>query len=294
MNFNLSKVSKHIIFWSVYLLLWSLHDLNYNTELLENLKTNSAPFLLYASLVYINLYVLIPRFLLKRKIASYILLLVLGVVIITLITSQYFTFYFTDISISTSNFFASLKGKLSIITEVIISLCLSMTLFLIDQWYKKEQLILDMQKNRFETESAHESNQINPHVLFNSLNSIYVMLNERTNTADNHSHIFIKSNGMVIKVLIDDITYVETASDYVYINTVNKDRYLTLVSLKHMEKKLPEEKFIRVHRYYLVGISHVEKLEGNLIHMDKTRIKISRALRNEVYKSIIGNKLIER
>ncbi|WP_299217454.1 LytTR family transcriptional regulator DNA-binding domain-containing protein [uncultured Aquimarina sp.] len=261
---------------------------------MENLKTNAIPFLSYGALVYINLYILIPIFLLKKRIASYILLLILSIVGITLITSYYLSFYFENISISTSDFFVSIRGKIAIITEVIISLCLSMVLFLIDEWYKKEQLIKDLEQRQFASELSLTNNQINPHLLFNSLNSIYVMLDEKVNIENGQSHIFIKSDGMVIKVFIDDITFIETANDYIYINTTNKDRYLTLVSLKNIENELPKEKFMRVHRYYLIGIHHVNKLEGNLIHIGKTKIKISRTLRNQVYKSIIGTKLIER
>lgn len=294
MVFNFSKISKHILFWLLYLLLWSVHDLNYNSSLLENLKTNAVPFLSYAALIYINLYVLIPRYLLKKRISSYILLMAFSMVVITLLASSYLSFYFESIHIQTANFFTSLRGRVAIITEVIISLCLSMTLFLIDEWYKKEQLIKDLEQKHLESEIGFTNNQINQHFLFNSLNNIYVMLDEKVNTKNGQGHIFIKSDGMVVKVFLDDITYIETANDYVYINTVHKDRYLTLVSLKTIEKELPTEKFMRVHRYYLIGINHVSKLEGNLIHIGKTKIKISRALRTQVYQSIIGNKLIER
>ncbi|WP_394748969.1 LytR/AlgR family response regulator transcription factor [Spongiimicrobium salis] len=106
-------------------------------------------------------------------------------------------------------------------------------------------------------------------------------------------HIFIKSNGMIIKIFIDAITYIETANDYIHIHTLDT-KYLTLISLKHIEEELPKDKFIRVHRYYLVGVSHITKLEGNLIYVGETKIKISRTLRNKVYQSIIGNKLIAR
>ncbi|WP_025744034.1 LytTR family transcriptional regulator DNA-binding domain-containing protein [Aquimarina pacifica] len=294
MNVTFSKVSKHIIFWIVYLLLWSVHDLNYNINILENLKTNAIPFLSYAILLYINLYFLIPIFLLKKRIASYILLLIVAIVVITLTTSYYLSLYFENIDISTSDFFESIRGKIAVFTEVIISICLSMVLFLIDEWYKKDQLIKDLEQRQLASELDLTNNQINTHVLFNSLNSIYVMLDKKVNIENGQSHIFIKSDGMVIKVFIDDITYIETANDYIYINTTNKDRYLTLVSLKNIERVLPKEKFMRVHRYYLVGINHVNKLEGNLIHIGKTKIKISRTLRTQVYKSIIGTKLIER
>ncbi|PKV51411.1 LytTR family two component transcriptional regulator [Aquimarina sp. MAR_2010_214] len=114
---------------------------------------------------------------------------------------------------------------------------------------------------------------------------------EKNNVAKNH--IFIKCNGMITKVFVDDITFIETAKDYIQIHTIH-DKYLTLVSLKHIEEELPKEKFIRVHRYYLVGLSHIKKLEGNLIYVGDHKIKISRTLRNEVYKTIIGNTFIGR
>lgn len=106
-------------------------------------------------------------------------------------------------------------------------------------------------------------------------------------------HIFVKSDGMIIKILIDDITYIESAKDYVKIHTIDTT-YLTLISLKHIEQELPADYFIRVHRYYLVALKHIDKLEGNLLYVNNQRITISRTLRNDVYQAIIGNNLIER
>ncbi|WP_106794179.1 LytTR family DNA-binding domain-containing protein [Aquimarina sp. Aq78] len=126
-----------------------------------------------------------------------------------------------------------------------------------------------------------------------AVNKIVVDDDKREKSKAAKNYIFIKCNGMIIKVFIDDITFIETAKDYIQIHTVH-DKYLTLVSLKHIEEELPKEKFIRVHRYYLVGLSHIKKLEGNLIYIGDHKIKISRILRNEVYKSIIGNKFIGR
>ncbi|NAS13589.1 LytTR family transcriptional regulator DNA-binding domain-containing protein [Poritiphilus flavus] len=291
----MGQAFKHILFWLLFLLLWNVHDLNYNLSFLENLRTNAIPFLLYAILVYANLYFLIPRFLLKRRLAAYMLFLGCSIILVTLASSQYLSFHFRDIHLSTSEFFLSLKGRIAVITEVIITLCLSMTLFLVDEWFKKERLIAEIRQEHSDLAlGLLGNNQINPHLLFNSLNSIYTVMDKKITTEENSDHIFIKSDGMVIKVFVDDITHIETANDYVYINTTSRDRYLTLVSLSNMEAKLPEDKFIRVHRFYLVGVRHVKKIEGNLIHIGKTKIRISRALRKHVYESIIGDKLIER
>ncbi|WP_425235659.1 LytR/AlgR family response regulator transcription factor [Ulvibacterium sp.] len=110
---------------------------------------------------------------------------------------------------------------------------------------------------------------------------------------EDKTHIFIKSEGTIVKVQIDHITFVETAKDYVFVHTIN-DRYLTLVSLRQLEQELPDSKFMRVHRSYLVGLQHVKKLEGNLLYVGTQRITISRTLRNEVYQRIVGDNLIGR
>lgn len=116
-------------------------------------------------------------------------------------------------------------------------------------------------------------------------------LAKQNEASDNH--IFIKCDGMIIKVFIDAITFVETAKDYVKIHTID-DTYLTLISLKRIEKELPKEKFIRVHRYYLVAYRYIDKLEGNRIYVAGNQINMSRALREQVYQAIVGSKLIER
>lgn len=183
MNISLNNIIiKHIIFWALFLLLWSLHDLSYNEDILEILKNNVFTFIPYVILVYFNLYVLIPIYLLKKRFANYILLLILSITLVTFVASYYHSFYFRIINVlPTAEFFTSIRGKIAIVTEVILSLCLSMTLFLIDEWYRKDQSFKEIKQKQLETELNLLKNQINPHFLFNSLNSIYVMLSKNLN-----------------------------------------------------------------------------------------------------------------
>ena len=51
-----------------------------------------------------------------------------------------------------------------------------MTIFLIDEWYRKERSLREVEQKRLEMELNLLKNQINPHFLFNSLNSIYITL----------------------------------------------------------------------------------------------------------------------
>ncbi|NAY92701.1 hypothetical protein GTQ34_12315 [Muricauda sp. JGD-17] len=178
-----SRVARHLLFWAIFVMLWSTHDLNYHRDLLDNFRTNLVAFVPYAVLVYFNLYFLAPKFLLNKKIAHYLIFLILCIILATWFSSHYLHYYFSRINVylPTANFFHSFEGRIAIATEVILSLCLSMTLFLIDQWYKKEQVLREIEQKHLETELSLLKSQINPHFLFNSLNSIYVMMNRNLN-----------------------------------------------------------------------------------------------------------------
>ncbi|NAY92700.1 response regulator [Muricauda sp. JGD-17] len=115
----------------------------------------------------------------------------------------------------------------------------------------------------------------------------------KTDLVEGSDYIFIKSDGILVRISIDDITFVETAKDYIFIHTVT-DKYLTLVSMRHIENQLPKAKFMRVHRSFLVGIKHVKKIEGSLLYVANHKIQISKTLRNQVYDRIVGDNYIGR
>ncbi len=119
-----------------------------------------------------------------------------------------------------------------------------------------------------------------------------VMPNNKSKSTES-DYIFVKCDGSIVKIPLKEILFIETAKDYIFIHTLHK-RYMTLVPLRQVEEKLPNEHFVRVHRSYVVGLSHVNKMEGNLLHLGDKKVPISRRLKEEVYQRIVGNRLIER
>ena len=64
--------------------------------------------------------------------------------------------------------------------------------------------------------------------------------------------------------------------DYIKVYTTGEDKpLLSLNSIKSLESKLPEEKFMRVHRSYLVNLEKIETIERSRIIFGKTYIPIS-------------------
>ncbi len=106
-------------------------------------------------------------------------------------------------------------------------------------------------------------------------------------------HFFIKSDGQYIKIMLDDVLYFESEKDYVFIYT-KKKRYLNLISLKQLEKELPADKFIRVHRSFIVAIEKVELMDGHKLIIQDKEIPVSRSSQEMIYSRLIEGKLWKR
>jgi len=104
---------------------------------------------------------------------------------------------------------------------------------------------------------------------------------------DSKDFIFVKSNSRLVKLKTSDIYFVEALKDYVVINALNS-RYTIHSTMKDIEKKLPGEDFIRVHRSFIVRLDKIAAIEQpNLIlENDKKVIPIGGS-----YKDDLSNKI---
>ena len=107
------------------------------------------------------------------------------------------------------------------------------------------------------------------------------------------NYFFIKEDGRLLKISFDDILYVEGLKDYVFIHTKTA-RHIVLVSLKTAENQLPNTQFMRVHRSFIVALDKVEGMDGNQLIIQDKLLPVSRALKDEVFDKVIGNKLWKR
>ena len=95
------------------------------------------------------------------------------------------------------------------------------------------------------------------------------------NIANQHKEIlFVKANGRWEKLNIGDIKYIQAMGDYVRIFTIT-DNYVVNKSMKSILQALPQAKFARVHRSYIVNIPRIENIEENSIVIDRDVIPIS-------------------
>lgn len=98
-------------------------------------------------------------------------------------------------------------------------------------------------------------------------------------------YIFVKTEYRITKLHLNDILYLESARDYVVIHTAG-DKVITLQTLKMLEEILPRNRFVRVHRSFIVSLSKVDYIEKAKIVINKESIPISDTYKETVFKSL--------
>ncbi|MDR2814602.1 MAG: LytTR family DNA-binding domain-containing protein [Prevotellaceae bacterium] len=113
----------------------------------------------------------------------------------------------------------------------------------------------------------------------------------RIETVEN-DYIFIKSDRKFIKVHFNDLLFIEGLRDYVVIHTAER-KVITLITLKNIQSRLPENIFVRVSKSYIVNIKHVSSLDNNDVIIGKHEIPIGGTYRNELFERFIEKKIVQ-
>jgi DNA-binding LytR/AlgR family response regulator len=80
--------------------------------------------------------------------------------------------------------------------------------------------------------------------------------------------IFVKSEYKLIRILLSEIKYIESSNEYIRIHLTNDQPITSLIRLKTIEEQLPKDKFMRVHRSFIVNLEKVKVIERNRIIFD--------------------------
>ncbi len=102
-------------------------------------------------------------------------------------------------------------------------------------------------------------------------------------------HLLVKSEYRLLRIPFGDIEYIEGLKDYVKIFVAGESKaILSLMSIKSLEDGLPSDKFMRVHRSFIVNIDKVRVVERNCIIMGGRAIPVSDSNRKAFMERIEG------
>ncbi|MEC3881582.1 LytR/AlgR family response regulator transcription factor [Parapedobacter sp. 10938] len=97
--------------------------------------------------------------------------------------------------------------------------------------------------------------------------------------------IFVKTEHKIQRVDLEDILYIEGLKDYISIYTT-AERIVTLQNMKKMENILPTNRFVRVHRSYIVALDKIASIERGRIFIEDKIIPVGDTYRDAFYKYI--------
>ncbi len=100
-------------------------------------------------------------------------------------------------------------------------------------------------------------------------------------------YIFLKVGFKIQKVLIREILFVEGMKDYIQLHTT-KEKVMTLLSFAQLAALLPEEKFVRVHRSFMIALDKIDHIEKNRITIGDQNIPISDSYADAFFKKLGG------
>jgi len=108
---------------------------------------------------------------------------------------------------------------------------------------------------------------------------------ENGNGSAEEDHIFIKSDGKLVRLNYSDILFIESMGDYVKFVTGDK-KYITHNTIKNLEEKVSKQHFMKVHRSYIININKIDDIRENDLFIKGNEIPISKAHRSDVMKRL--------
>jgi two-component system, LytTR family, sensor kinase len=185
----------HIPFWFAYHIMWWIITVGSVSAVANNIINSaySIKFLFYvifqAAGVYFNLYYLIPKFLKKGHYAKYITFLLLTIIVVAtfIVSGYYFSAYLSSLSFrelynqDPANFMEFFS--INALPSTVASITLAMSVKLTKNWIDSERRQHILEKEKLETELKFLKSQFNPHFLFNTINSIFVLIHKNPDLA---------------------------------------------------------------------------------------------------------------
>ena len=116
--------------------------------------------------------------------------------------------------------------------------------------------------------------------------------NKQNIVSEEKEFLFVKSEYKQLRIKLEDVLYFEGLKDYIKIWLKdNPKAILTLMSLKSLEEELPDTKFMRVHRSFIVSLKNIEVIERSQIIINNQRITVSEQYKNKFTDYINSNSL---
>lgn len=105
------------------------------------------------------------------------------------------------------------------------------------------------------------------------------------------AYLYMKENREMIKVYLKDILYIESLRDYVRVKMQDKE-VITYQKISYLEQKLPQHKFIRVHRSFMIAVDKVKSFSHSSVRVNTLDIPIGRNYKQATLKILTQHNVL--
>jgi two-component system LytT family sensor kinase len=173
------KVALHLVVWlCFYFFFFNVAD---SPSSFYTLKVSCLCVLL-AGFFYLNTEVLIPKFLGRKKILVYLLIITSIIAAIVIFNYLFHRLCSEQGQHHDDHRFEAMMIRVSFFTTFMV-FAISTSIRLVNEWYKSEQQKKEMEKEKLSSELSFLKSQVNPHFLFNTLNNIYALAYKKSDSA---------------------------------------------------------------------------------------------------------------
>lgn len=216
----------HLLFWVVYWAVSSTQDVFFTSHFKENYNI---PIVLGSmGIVYFNYYYWIPKYLIRQKrywfyVFSIVAIITLNAWLVTIVVRNFF---------SDSEYYSNWEGTFNIAVDTAVLVALTTAFKFILQWQERNSYANQLERKNLENELEMLKSQINPHFIFNTLNTIYFLLEQ--NESAKAKEALLKFSDTLSHQLYDyNKDWIDLGKEIVYLKN-----YIELQRMRHDEELL--------------------------------------------------------
>jgi sensor histidine kinase YesM len=251
----------HVAFWLIYWVFASMQDVVFLSQFRENF--NLPTVLGSMGVVYFNYYYWIPKYLIRQKKHWFYAISIFAIIVLNAWLVNVFLRNF----ISPREYYFAWEGTFTLAVDTTVLVAFTTAFKFIEQWHERNSYASQLERKNLESELEMLKSQINPHFIFNTLNTIYLLMEQKEDErakeallkfSDTLSHQLYDYN----KDLIDLDKEVEYLENYVELQRLRHDE-----DLLDLHCELPE----RVNSYQIAPMLLIPFVENAFKHSSNSK-----------------------
>jgi two-component system LytT family response regulator len=113
------------------------------------------------------------------------------------------------------------------------------------------------------------------------------LLARRGEEGRENQSIFVKSEYRILNLAVNRILYLESRDDYVKIHLADGKFVMSKITTKAMQEKLPADRFVRIHRSFIVNKAYVSQIAATSVRLGGVELPIGKNYKKEVQERLI-------